>query len=125
MKAARLRSSPGQSVYLLLVCGALACVAASIVFLAGFSMDVLLGARKYTQSEGDWSKAQKESVILLQRYAGSASEADFQQAREALSLPLAFREVRLQITRQKHDSNTLVPALAETGGRVHHIFRVG
>jgi PAS domain S-box-containing protein len=93
----------------------LACVAASIVFLAGFSMDVLLGARKYTQSEGDWSKAQKESVILLQRYAGSASEADFQQAREALSLPLAFREVRLQITRQKHDSNTLVPALAAAG----------
>ena len=128
MKAARLRNSPGQSVYLLLVCGALACVAASIVFLAGFSMDVLVGARKYTQSEGDWSKAEKEFVILLQQYSGSASEADFQKAREALRLPLALREIRLAITR--HNPNTPVRAMAAAGipvdywGRMRRRYRI-
>jgi len=108
----------------------LACVAASIVFLAGFSMDVLVGARKYTQSEGDWLKAQKECVILLQQYANSASETDFQKAREALSLPLAFREIRLQIIRPEEDPAGLKRALAEANipagnwGRMRRRYRL-
>ena len=105
-------------------------MAASIVFLAGFSMDVLVGARKYTQSEGDWLKAQKECVILLQRYANSASETDFQKAREALSLPLAFREIRLQIIRHEEDPAGLKRALAEANipagnwGRMRRRYRL-
>jgi PAS domain S-box-containing protein len=90
-------------------------VAAIIVFLAGFSMDVLVGARKYSQSGGDWAKAQKESVILLERYADSGAEADFQKAGEALKLPLAFREIRLQLTRQIGDPAALKPALSIAG----------
>jgi len=111
VRSARLRSSPGQGVYLLAVCGALACVAASIVFLAGFSMDILVGVRKHTESEGAWSKGQKEAVILLQRYAASGVEADFERYREALSVPLAFREIRLELTRLKHDPAALKSAL--------------
>ena len=105
-------------------------MAASIVFLAGFSMDVLVGARKYTQSEGDWSKAEKRSVILLQRYANSASEADFQKAREALNLPLAFREIRLQLIHQEQDPAALVRAMAAADvpvnywGRMQRRYRV-
>jgi PAS domain S-box-containing protein len=111
-------------VYLLLVCGGLACVAACIVFLAGFSMDVLVGARRYSQSEGTWSKAQKESVILLQRYANSGSEADFQAYREALSVPSAFREIRLALTRQNHDSAALHRALPIADVPVDHWARM-
>jgi PAS domain S-box-containing protein len=110
-----LRSSPGRGVYQLLVCGALACVAASIVFLAGFSMDVLVGVCKYTQSEGAWSKGQKEAVILLQRYANSGLEADFQGYREALRVPFAFRDIRLEVTRRKHDPAALKRALSVAG----------
>ena len=105
-------------------------MAASIVFLAGFSMDVLVGARKYTQSAGDWSKAEKESIILLQRYASTASEADFQKAREALRLPLALREIRLQLTRHQEDPAALARALAEADvpagnwGRMRRRYRV-
>jgi PAS domain S-box-containing protein len=90
----------------------LACVAASIVFLAGFSMDVLVGVCKYTQSEGAWSKGQKEAVILLQRYANSGLEADFQGYREALRVPFAFRDIRLDVTRRKHDPAALKRALS-------------
>ena len=105
-------------------------MAASIVFLAGFSMDILVGARKYTQSAGDWSKAEKESIILLQRYASTASEADFQKAREALRLPLALREIRLQLTRHQEDPAALARALAEADvpagnwGRMRRRYRV-
>ncbi len=111
MKSARLRSSPGQGVYLLLVCGALACVAASIVFLAGFSMDILVGARKYNQSEGMWSKGEKEAVISLQRYAASGAESDFQRYQEAIRVPLAFREIRLQLIHPRSDNPALHNAL--------------
>ena len=115
MRSGRLRNSPGQSVYLLLVCGALACVAAAIVFLAGFSMDILVGARKYSQSSGEWVRAQKESVILLARYANSASEADFRKSQDVLTLPLALSEIRAQISGQKHDAAALNRALAIAG----------
>jgi PAS domain S-box-containing protein len=115
VRSARLRSSPGQTVYLLFVCGALACVAAATVFLAGFSMDILLGAGKYTQSEGDWAKAQKQAVILLERYADSGSAGDFQAYREALRLPLAFREIRLDLNRPIPDRDVLNHAFLTAG----------
>src|SRR5580698_3020230 len=98
-----------------MVCGALACVAAATVFLAGFSMDVLVGTGKYTQSEGDWAKAQKEAIIRLERYGKSGSEADFQAYRDSLRLPLAFQEIRQQITGSKHDRAARERALAATG----------
>jgi PAS domain S-box-containing protein len=109
---------------LLLVCGALACVAASIVFLAGFSMDILGGARKYTQSEGDWSKAQKEAVILLHRYADSGQEADFQKYREAIRLPLALRDIRLEVTHPSHDPAALKHALATADVPLEYLPRM-
>ena len=99
----------------MLVCGALAGVAASIVFLAGFSLDVVAGTRKYAQSEGDWVRAQKQAVILLQRYANSGSENDFRQAWESLDLPFAYREIRLNIIGQRRDPAALTRALSTAG----------
>jgi PAS domain S-box-containing protein len=89
----------------------LACVAASIVFLAGFSMDILVGTRKHTQSAGDWSKAQMEAVIRLDRYAVSGAEPDFQAYLAALQLPLAFREIRLDLTARAYDRAALNRAM--------------
>ena len=90
-------------------------MAASIVFLAGFSMDIMVGARRYTESEGVWSKGQKEATIRLQRYADSAAEPDFQAYREALRMPLAFREIRLALIKRPHDSAALNRALLAAG----------
>ena len=115
MISARLRSSPGQGLYLLLVCGALACVAAIIVFLAGFSMELLVGARKYVQGEGLWSNGQKEAVIRLQRYAISGSEADFQLYLESLRVPSAFHDIRVELGKREHDPAVLRRALPIVG----------
>jgi PAS domain S-box-containing protein len=87
-------------------------VAASIVFLAGFSMDILVGARKYSQSEGMWAKGQKEAVVQLQRYAASGSETDFLQYREALAIPIALRVIRQNIGQPHHDDAALSHALS-------------
>ncbi len=90
-------------------------MAAATVFLAGFSMDILVGAGKYTQSEGDWAKAQKQAVILLERYANSGSAADFQAYQEALRLPLALREIRLDLNRPIPDRDVLNHAFLTSG----------
>ena len=111
MRAARLSSSPGHRVYLLLVCGALACVGASVVFLAGFSMDLLVGARRYIQGEALWSTGQKDAVLLLRRYADSRSEAAFQKYLEALRVPSAFHQIRLELDKPRYDPANLTRAL--------------
>jgi len=110
-----LSGSPGRRLYLLLVCLALACVAASVVFLAGFSMDLVAGARKYTQGEALWSKGQKDAVVLLQRYAYSHSEADFQQYLDALRVPSAYHQIRLELAKPRYDPAVLDRALGTIG----------
>ena len=93
-------------------------------------MDVLVGARKYTESGAEWAKAQKDAVIQLQRYADSGDEADFRKAEEALKVPLALREIRLQVTGQKHDPAALKRAFAiggmpiERWGRMTRRYRI-
>ena len=49
---------------------------ACLVVLAVFSMDLLSAARAYVGGEGLWSKAQKQAVYSLNRYADSRAEAD-------------------------------------------------
>jgi len=78
-------------------------------------MDVLVGARKYTESGAEWAKAQKDSVIWLQRYADSGVEAEFRKAKDALKVPSAFGEIRQQLTGQKHDRAALERAFAIAG----------
>jgi len=87
-------------------------------------MDILVGARKYTQSEGDWVKAQKQAVILLDRYANSGSGDDFQAYREALRVPLAFRQIRRQLTQRNQDSAALDRALRTAGVPIDHWARM-
>jgi PAS domain S-box-containing protein len=89
------------------VCAALGCVGAAMVFLAGLSMDLLMGAHRYAQGEALWSKGQKEAVILLHRYSDSHSEADFQRYLEALRVPSAFHQLRLELDRPDHDPAVL------------------
>jgi PAS domain S-box-containing protein len=113
--AARLSSSPGRRLYLLLVCVALACVGASVVFLAGVSMDLLMGVRRFTQCEAQYSKGQKDAVVLLQHYADSPSEPEFQQYLDAIRVPSAFRQIRLELDKPQYDDSVLTSAFLAVG----------
>src|ERR1035437_3289346 len=68
-------------------------IVASLVFFAVLSMELLAGARGYTQGEALWSKGQKGAVLLLHRYAHSRSETEYQQYLDAIRLPAACREI--------------------------------
>jgi len=113
-----LGGTPGQKVYLLSICGALACVVASLVFFAVVSMELLAGARGYTQGEALWSKGQKDAVLLLHRYAHSRAEIEYQQYLDAIHVPIACRQVRLQLDRPQYDLGILSHAFLEAGLRL-------
>jgi diguanylate cyclase (GGDEF)-like protein/PAS domain S-box-containing protein len=83
---------------------------AGLVGLAVFSMDLLSAARAYVSGEGLWSKAQKQAVYSLGRYADSRSEADFQVYRAAIAIPLGDRKARIELEKPAPD-----PGVAHAG----------
>src|SRR5579872_760603 len=71
-----------------------------VIGLLGLSyvtIENLSAARAYVGGEGLWSKAQKQAVYDLLRYSISHSDADYQNYRQALLVPLGDRQARLEL----------------------------
>lgn len=63
----------------------------------------LSAARAYVGGEGLWSKAQKQAVYDLLRYSISHADADYQNYRQALLVPLGDRQARLELQKPVPD----------------------
>ena len=63
----------------------------------------LSALRAYVEGEGLWSKAQKQAVHNLVRYASSHSEQDFRSCEEALQTPLGDKKARLELEKPSPD----------------------
>ncbi len=50
--------------------------------------------------EGLWSKAQKEAVLSLVRYAASHAKEDYQRFQQALQTPLGDKQARLELEKE-------------------------
>ena len=85
--------------------------------LSAFSVHILSAARAYVEGESLWSKAQKEAVFHLSRYAYSDNEADFQYYRQAITVNLGDRKARLELNRPSYDANVARRGFLE--GRNH------
>jgi diguanylate cyclase (GGDEF)-like protein/PAS domain S-box-containing protein len=88
-----------------------------LVGLSAFSMDILSATRAYVEGESLWSKAQKEAVFHLNRYAESRDESDFQHFQKAISVPLGDRTARLELDKPVPDFELARQGLLE--GRNH------
>ena len=72
---------------------------AALVSLAAISMYVLSGVRAYVGGEGLWSKAQKDALYYLARYANSAKPQDYRAYQSAIAVPLGDRLAREALDR--------------------------
>jgi diguanylate cyclase (GGDEF)-like protein/PAS domain S-box-containing protein len=88
-----------------------------LVGLSAFSVNILSAARAYVEGESLWSKAQKEAVFHLNRYAYSADEADFQYYRQAIAVNLGDRKARLELEQPSYDADVARRGFLE--GRNH------
>lgn len=79
-----------------------------LVLLSGlvgfaFSMVTMSAIRAYVGGEGLWSKAQKEAVNSLIRYADLHDEADYDRFLGALQVPLGDKAARIEMDKSNPD----------------------
>lgn len=92
---------PGRR-YLLLI-APMALIIAVLLVLVDATMENLSAGRAYVGGEGLWSKAQKDAVYHLLRYAASGDEDEFRRYREAIAVPLGDRKAREALDRPEPD----------------------
>src|SRR6266481_9139783 len=82
-----------------------------VLLILGYqAIQTLSAARAYVGGEGLWSKAQKEAVHGLDRYAASHAEEDFERFQQALQTPLGDKRARLELQKENPD-----PAIVNQG----------
>jgi diguanylate cyclase (GGDEF)-like protein/PAS domain S-box-containing protein len=74
-----------------------------LVALANQSIAILSAGRAFVEGESLWSKAQKQSLVHLMRYAHTHAESDYQNFRAALAVPLGDQKARLELEKSKPD----------------------
>jgi diguanylate cyclase (GGDEF)-like protein/PAS domain S-box-containing protein len=65
--------------------------------------DILSAARAFVEGESRWSKAQKESVFQLQRYAETYSEQDYEAYLQNIAVPKKLGEARVEMDKDHPD----------------------
>jgi diguanylate cyclase (GGDEF)-like protein/PAS domain S-box-containing protein len=80
---------------------------------AVYSIGVLAAGRAFVGAEGQWSRAQKEAVFHLSRYALERKEPEYQAFTRALAVPLALARARAELDRREPDEDRARAALLE------------
>jgi diguanylate cyclase (GGDEF)-like protein/PAS domain S-box-containing protein len=92
-------------------------IAVLLVALANTSIAILSAGRAFVEGESLWSKAQKQSLVHLMRYAHTHAESDYAQFRAALAVPLGDQIARLEL--EKPDPDYTVAYNGFLQGRNH------
>jgi PAS domain S-box-containing protein len=88
------------------------------VFLMGeVRADVLSGVRAYVAGEGLWSKAEKEAVQSLLKYAQSRSESDYTDYLAQIAVPAGDKRARVELEKSAPDYRVITQGLLQ--GRNH------
>lgn len=68
-----------------------------------FSINTLSSVRAYVCGEGLWSKAQKDAMGQLIKYARTHNEADYEQFREFMKVPMGDHKTLVELGKKKPD----------------------
>jgi diguanylate cyclase (GGDEF)-like protein len=72
-----------------------------LLILANFSFGLLSSMRAYVGGESLWSKAQKDAVLHLQKFAGSHEPGDLQKFRADIAIPLGDHDARIEMNKPR------------------------
>jgi len=82
-----------------------------------FSINTLSSVRAYVGGEGLWSKAQKDALYQLMKYARTHKEADYAQFRDFIKVNLGDHKARLELSKADPDMEAARQGFIE--GRNH------
>lgn len=82
------------------VIGLMALLIAMELFVLVFSINTLSSVRAYVAAEGLWSKAQKDAIYDLQKYARTGNEKDYQEFLRFLKIPMGDRVARIEMAKE-------------------------
>lgn len=68
-----------------------------------FAITTLSAVRSYVSGEGLWSKAQKDAVMNLRRYAQTQDENDYEEFKRFLEVPYGDKAARLELMKSMPD----------------------
>jgi diguanylate cyclase (GGDEF)-like protein len=74
-----------------------------LLILANFSFGMLSSMRAYVGGESLWSKAQKDAVLHMQKFAGNREPEDLRQFSADIAVPLGDHEARVEMNKPKPD----------------------
>jgi diguanylate cyclase (GGDEF)-like protein len=74
-----------------------------LLILANFSFGLLSSVRAYVGGESLWSKAQKDAVFHLQKYAASHDPGELREFRANMAIPLGDHEARMEMEKSNPD----------------------
>jgi len=80
-----------------------AAIVLCLLLIANFSFGLLSSMRAYVGGESLWSKAQKDAVFHLQKYAINRTPEELSQFRADIAVPLGDHEARIEMDRPNPD----------------------
>jgi diguanylate cyclase (GGDEF)-like protein len=98
-----------------------AAIVLCLLLLADFSFGVLSSMRAYVGGESRWSKAQKDAVFHLQKYAVTHSRDDLRRFRENIAVPLGDHAARLEMNKAHPDMETVRSGLVAGGNNADDV----
>src|ERR1700686_1267567 len=103
MHGLREKRSPSAHKTFFPVAALLVGITVCLVALADFGLGPLSAARAYVGGEGRWSRAQKNAVHDLLRYAASRDERYYRDFLSEMAVPLGDRRARLEMEKASPD----------------------
>jgi diguanylate cyclase (GGDEF)-like protein len=92
-----------------------------LLVLADFSFGVLSSVRAYVGGESRWSKAQKDAVFHLQKYAVTRDAVDLRRFRENVGVALGDHAARLEMNKPHPDIQKVRQGFIRGGNNVDDV----
>jgi diguanylate cyclase (GGDEF)-like protein len=98
-----------------------AAIVLCLLFLADFSFGVLSSVRAYVGGESRWSKAQKDAVFHLQRYALTRAPDEWRRFQENIAVPMGDHAARIEMNRAHPDIEKVREGLIRGGNNADDV----